>query len=341
MEDSGALLEPLKGGDPAPIRSGNRILALFGGELTAQVLLAHEDDELRVTGQLEEAIGDATDSTLRGAVDRLADRGALEMGRFNGKGRPRETRLTQSGLELQEVVRALERWLELAPDRPLELGEPAAQQAVQALVGGWDAALVRHLAEGPLVISDYHRGLPGYSYTMLKRRLARMRAAGLVYPTGSGEEGEGTAYEASDWLRRAIVPIGAAARWEHRRDPAPVPISGNEVVTAFMLALPVIELPLDTSGRCTLAVGLTGGDRTAPPEIAAVDVTIEDGVVVSCRVGARSEPRSWALGTAREWLAAARKGRFMRLRHGSKGSHVASDVVAALPSILRIGEPAT
>src|SRR5690348_6990735 len=105
-----------------------------------------------------------------------------------------------------------------------------------------------------------------------------MRLAGLVESQQS--ERRGTPYGATDWLRQAIVPMTSAAAWERRYRPMGAqPIGRLGVEAVFLLAVPLLEMPPDFSGKFRLAVEVQGGTT---PIFAGVLVCFEDGVVVSC-----------------------------------------------------------
>ena len=91
--------------------------------------------------------------------------------------------------------------------------------------------------------------------------------------------GAGTPYRATPWLRRAIVPLAAGAWWERRYLADPPLIGRLDVEAAFLLAIPLIELPAGLSGKCRLAVEIQGGSS---PVFAGVLISVEDGKVVSC-----------------------------------------------------------
>lgn len=332
MGDSAAFREAAQVAErPAP-RAGSRALSLFGYDLSAQVLLAYGDEPLS-TPQLEDAVGPVAESSLRAAVGRFVDCGVLACAGDHGRGRTRATELTPAGRELRRVVRVLGRWLELAPSGRCEFRDPIATLIVRALTSAWDSTLVRTLAEERFTLGELSNGISDCSYPALKRRLAKLRAVGLVGP--GADDLRVASYVANEWLRRSIAPLAAAARWEQRHDPgAAEPVQDIDVEAAFLLAMPLLELPAERSGACTLAVGLTREEPDARTRIAAVNVTAEDGRIVVCEPTDRPDPDRWVLGTATEWLEAAQSGDISGLRRGSPRDRLARDIVAALPSIL-------
>ena len=79
--------------------------------------------------------------------------------------------------------------------------------------------------------------------------------------------------DAPEWLRHAIAPLAAAARLEFQLPQGETaPIAPLDVEAAFLLALPLIELPEELQGTCRLTVPVSG----RPPELAGVVVLVED-----------------------------------------------------------------
>lgn len=311
------------------VRAGSRALSVFANALNARVLHAHADGQL-TPRELEEKLGWAPQSSLRAAVTNLSDLGALT--RVNGSGSPgAPTELTEAGHELLPVADALERWLGSAPVDPIPLEDPAAQGIVRVLTAGWDSTIVRALAEQPHTLIELSARISDLNYPALKRRLGKLRSTQLVVPTATEN---GTAYEASEWLRRAIVPLTLAGRWERRHSTGTEPISAIEVEAAFLLTLPLAELPLRSTGVCALAV-LTSEEQTgAKRDVAGVAVEVKGGAIVSCSAGAASSQPTWALGTVDAWLEALVDGRSETLRVSGTKPRLATSIIKALHTTL-------
>jgi hypothetical protein len=124
-----------------------------------------------------------------------------------------------------------------------------------------------------------------------------LRLADLVEPHPG--DGRGTPYRATAWLRRAIVPLAASAWWERRHLADPPQIGRLDVEAAFLLAIPLVELPSGLTGRCRLAVEIQGGSS---PVFAGVLMNVEDGKVVSCSSRLEGEADAWASGSAGTWM---------------------------------------
>jgi DNA-binding HxlR family transcriptional regulator len=202
---------------------------------------------------------------------------------------------------LLEVARILEAWLADAPDGPLELGEPAAKSTVKALVDGWSTAIVRALSARPLTLTELNKLITGTSYPSLERRLGAMRLAGQIEACSGPRRG--TPYAATDWLRRAVAPLLAAARWEREFAPAEsVPLSRIDFEAAFLLSAPLLDLPEDLSGRCRLAVVTRNTEGES--SVAGSMITVEEGRVVSCVSKLPGEASAWVAGSPAAWTPA-------------------------------------
>lgn len=308
------------------VRAGSRALSIFAYSLNARVLRAHADGPLR-PGELEERIGWAPQSSLRSAVCGMCDLDALARHEPADGTQNAVTELTEAGRDLLPVASALERWLGRAPDGAVQLDDAAARGIVRVLTAGWDSTVVRTLAERPLTLTEMNAGIVGLSYPALKRRVAKLRSTRLVTTLRSGNA---AAYAASDWLRLSIFPLAVAGRWEGMHGAEPEPITQVEVEAAFLLTLPLLQLPGDTTGTCTLAV-LAAEDQDGPPDAVGVTVEVEEGRIVSCSSGgAAAPPTTWALGTADAWLDAVIDGQVGELRVSGPKSPLAHNLVMGI-----------
>jgi DNA-binding HxlR family transcriptional regulator len=192
----------------------------------------------------------------------------------------------------------VERWLQDAPQRPIDFDSDEAQRAVAALAEGWSATVVHALARGPLTSRELSRETPGLGHRALRRQLAAMQRAGQV--EARADSGEGIAYALTDWLRAGLAPLVAAARVERRRrTEAATPIDPLDVEAAFQLALPLLELPRELSGSCRLGVNL---DQEGRPGLTGVTAGVDRGRVVSCTRGLAERADAWAAAPAGDWL---------------------------------------
>jgi DNA-binding HxlR family transcriptional regulator len=191
-------------------------------------------------------------------------------------------------------------WLQKAPGGALKLGSEEADAAILALAEGWSATVVHALAAGPLTLSELSRTVGGLGGPALKPRLAAMRDAGLV--EARPNDAEGALYAATDWLRAGIAPLVAAARFEHHFDPMTLPkIESLDVEAAFLLTLPLIELPAELSGLCRLVVELPRVEVILP---AGAMARVEGGRVVSCTPRLEEEADAFATGPPTAWMDA-------------------------------------
>jgi DNA-binding HxlR family transcriptional regulator len=328
----GGVVRPVNDRSRRRRRAGAHLLSLFATPLNGLILRALAEGPLPPPA-LREAVGWPAPSTLRGNLESLAELGAVAMRR--GKGRPRlsDSSLTPLGEELLGVADALEAWLADAPAGPIELGGGASKAAIGALVEAWDTTIVRALAPGPLSLTELNDLISGLSYPTLSRRLAAMHFVGQVERRNL--EGPRRVYRVTDWLRRAVAPLAAAARCElrHLGETAP-PVTWVEVESAFLLAMPLVSLPEATGGDCTLAVDT--GACSARSRLAGVRVEVRDGRVTSCSTRLAENPGTWALGTAESWLDAAFADDSTGLHAGGETPDLPMGMVAAIREALAL-----
>jgi DNA-binding HxlR family transcriptional regulator len=277
-------------------RAGATALSLLAAPLNVHLLQALEDGSLPLI-DLRRAVGSPPQSTMRVYSRTLVELGTLERQRQAAFPGTVEYASTESGRALLGIGQILERWLQEAPVGPISLGTTASKSATKALVEGWSTNIIRALAAKPLSLTDLNRLIPRISYPSLERRLGALRLADLVEPYPG--EGRGTPYRATPWLRRAIVPLAAGAWWERRYLAEPPQIGRLDVEAAFLLAIPLIELPPEVSGKCRLAVEIQSGSS---PVFAGVLICVEDGKVISCSSRLEGEAEGWASGSASGWM---------------------------------------
>lgn len=206
-------------------------------------------------------------------------------------------RPSQAGKDLLFVGSVLERWLADCPDGPLDLG-PGAATPLSALLGGWSSTVIHALAARPMTIAQITEAIGILECDVVEERIDEMLDAGLVELLE--EDGEDDRFAATEWLRTAIAPLAAAARQEVRHpleDTAP--IAALDVQAAFLFTLPLLELPEEVSGTCSLAVDLEDGVAGSPT---GVTVRIEKGRLVSCEVRLEEDVDAWAAASAPAWL---------------------------------------
>jgi DNA-binding HxlR family transcriptional regulator len=179
-------------------------------------------------------------------------------------------------------------------------GTVAAKSAIKALVDGWTTNIMRALAARPLSLGELDRLIASVSYPSLQRRLGAMRLVGQV----EKRPGRESPYVVTDWLRRAIAPLAAAARWErrHMREQAS-PITSHDAEAGFLLSLPLLRLSEGLSGSCRLVVEVVDGKR-----LAGALAEVDHGAVVSCTSRLNGASAAWAVGPATAWLHAVLDG---------------------------------
>jgi hypothetical protein len=206
-------------------------------------------------------------------------------------------RPSRAGRDLLFVSEVLERWLHECPAGPLELG-PDAASALSALLNGWASSVVHALAAKPSTIAEITEEIGVLGREAIEERVEEMLGAGLV--VALRDEGDGERFGATEWLRRAIAPLAAAARQELRHpleDTAP--IAALDVQAAFLLTLPLLELAEELSGTCSLTAELEAGVAGSPTGVTAL---VERGRLLSCEVRLDGDADAWASAPASAWL---------------------------------------
>ncbi len=313
-------------------RVGAHLLSLFATPINGHILRALAGGPLPPAA-LREAVGWPAPSTLRGHLDGLVEIGAVGVSPGEGRSRISDHSLTPMGEELLGVADALGAWLRDAPTGPIELGGSASKAAIRALVDGWDATVVRALAPRPLSLVELDGQISDLSYPALSRRLSAMRLAGLIEQRDKPEE-RGCVYRVTDWLRRAVTPLGMAARCELRHlGAAAPPVTWVDVECTFLLALPLVDLSKARDGECTFAVDTDsrGGGHS---RLAGVRVEVRDGRVAFCSTRLTEDPATWALGAVERWLDAMFSNDCAGLQIGGEKPALAKGMVTAIRQAL-------
>lgn len=278
---------------------------------------------------LQERIDWAAEASIRGAIAGLRKVGALEKRKAAGASNAVETALTAAGEELLAVLDALERWLAECPNGPIAIDDEHVKVAVKALAEGWSSTLMRALAIAPRSLTELSSLIPEVSYPALERRIGWMRASGEIEALPKGPHG--TPYAPTDWLRRAVGALCVAGRCERRHIPDSPPITDVEVEAAFLLSIPLVQLPKTTQGRCLLASGTDAARADGRyPELAGVTVEAVTGKIVSVEADVASEPTTWAIGRSDVWLDAVIDGGVEDLRIGGSNPQLAINLVEGL-----------
>lgn len=227
--------------------------------------------------------------------------------------------LSSEGREALFVASAVEQWLHRAPGGPIDFESAEAERAVAALIDGWSAALVHALARGPMTRAELADAIDGLGARRLHDLLSAMQGAGLV--EAAGGEGEGTPggdgealYSMTDWLRRGIAPLIAAARLEREQElEGAVPPDASDAEAALRMALALIEMPRELSGVCALRVR-PDDPQAGPPT--GVTARLDCGEVVSCESGFEQRADAWALGSLDDWMQIAIEFKSTAVRTG-------------------------
>jgi hypothetical protein len=103
-----------------------------------------------------------------------------------------------------------------------------------------------------------------------------------------------------------------------------------DVVAAFMLALPLVQLSAGADGACALAVLSLDERNDSKRSVAGVALELREGEVVSCSADAAGEQPTWALGTVDTWLEALAGGHASSLRVSGAKPSLPGDIVKAL-----------
>jgi DNA-binding HxlR family transcriptional regulator len=327
--DVAAEAEGSQAGSVAPenrFRAGERVLTLLATPLNLMVLRALADRPMRLA-ELRQATGLPAQTTLRGHLASLGEIGVLTKRPTSQMPYAVESELTAMGVELLDVAARLEAWLNHSPKAPVSLESGAAKGVVKAFVDGWGSTMMADLAAKPMSLTELDRHIADLSYPALERRLSSMRLAGLI--ESQPGRGGGTPYAVTEWGRRGVVPLTVAAHCErvHLRDRA-APITQGDMEAAFMLALPLVNLPADVAGSCQLEVEADAVVR----EQAGVRVEIERGRVVACDSGLGPSSAAFAVGSASRWFTAIKDGTASLLSTG--GGQLAEGLVTGLHSAL-------
>lgn len=199
--------------------------------------------------------------------------------------------LDEPGAELLYVGHVLQQWLRNSPVGPLRLGEEESSLALGALVSGWSSTVAHALSGAAPTMEELEGATGAVRSEVLAVRVDSMVDVGLLEPLedAAGE----TRYAATRWLRQGVAPLAAAARYERRQeDEDTAPPDVLDVGAAFLLALPLLELPADLSGTCRLAVQLPGEDEA----LTGATAHVENGHVIF--VDLRLDPTAPSSATA-------------------------------------------
>jgi DNA-binding HxlR family transcriptional regulator len=279
------------------VRAGSHALSLLAVPLNVHVLTALAEEPKALT-DLRRAVGSPPQTTMRAHLRNLTQARILERRRQNDFPGSVDYQLDGAGRDLLTVMGALEAWLAEAPiGGPQSPGSAAAKSSLKALIDGWDSTMIRALAARPFSLTELNKLISVLNYPSLERRLGALRLGGLVQ--ASPGRTRATPYEASDWLRRAIGPLVAAIGWERQHLPV-APVGRIDIEAIFLLAIPMLSLPAEISGRCRFAVELR--DSAGDGALAGIMVAVEEGRIVSCVARLQGDATAWASGNPVAWI---------------------------------------
>jgi DNA-binding HxlR family transcriptional regulator len=289
----------VKGKGEIGTRAGTHALSLLAQPLNVAVIQALAEQP-RSLIDLRRAAGSPPQTTMRGHLRALTELGVLERRRRNDFPGALDFDLTACGRELLGVADVLTTWLATAPAGPLQLGDRAAKSAIKALVEGWSTTIVRALAARPLALTQLASIISEVSYPSLERRLTAMRLVGQLETTAGSSRGR--PYVVTRWLRGAVAPIAAAARWERLHSlAAALPLTRLDTEATFLLAVPLLRPATELSGSCRLAVEVPNGNGG---RLAGAVVSVEAGRVASCTTNLQGHADAWVSGSAPAWFRA-------------------------------------
>ncbi len=293
-------------------RAGTQALSLLGTPPNPFVLRALAEGSSSLA-ELQSR-GGSPRSTLRTRLRDLIAAGVIAQRSLDFP-RVSAYELTPAGEELLFVAEALERWLGESPTTHCPLGGEGAKAAIGALAEGWSATLLRALAAKPLSIADLDSLIVTFNYPSLERRIAAMRLCGQV--EACVDRGREIPYAVTAWLRHGVAPLLAAIRWEQRHPVEDVgPLAAIDVEAVFLLAMPMLKLSRDLSGRCRFAVELPKGDGK---RLAGALTELQEGALTACSSRLEGSVEAWASGPVAAWLGALIDGDMTSLELGGDG----------------------
>ncbi|MBS1680029.1 MAG: winged helix-turn-helix transcriptional regulator [Actinobacteria bacterium] len=289
----------------------------------------------RSGAELLAAIGDPPRTTAHQRFRELIDLGTLRRRRRSEFPRRSTYELTPTGELMLELSSTVGSWLAAAPSGRIALGSATAQRAINTLLAGWTSSIVATLAENPISLTELDRSVDSIPYPSLERRLFALRQTGLIDVASANAKG--IPYEATEWLRRAVVPILAAATFErHLRDTQS--LTACEMRAALLLAAPLVRLGPSDALRIALVVHpRPSQDETPGSQRAPIGATIEirEGRATTVSPTVSDDAPNWAMGTAARWSEAVLTGSCLGLRVGGERPEQTSELVEAMAQAFR------
>lgn len=316
----------VKPGGKRSHRAGARATALLTAPLNLRILRALAEEPRRLV-DLRHAADQPPEATLRLYLRALADGNLVAKRKLDAFPGVLRYELLPAGRQLITVAGVFQDWLAEAPSGPVAMGERGAKNAIKALADGWDTGMLRALAARPFSLTELAMLISDVPYPSLERRLSAMRSLGLVVARPRRGNGNATPYAVTEWMRRGVAPLAAAARWEHEHFPAEgIAVSRRDAETIFLLAIPLIGcLPEGLSGSCRLAV--------ETKDLSGITAEIEKGRIVNCTSRLEGNTDAWALGAVQAWFAAVIERDSGRLQLGGERD-LARSLLSGLHEVL-------
>jgi hypothetical protein len=278
------------------------LLRLLTESITGVELV--DDSELPEAGDPADLQALFSDPYLLEPVDPEADRNDPDT-----KFKP-----TPAGREVPFVGAILQQWLSRHPSGPIELDEEAGE-LLWPLLSGWSSTVIHALAAGARTVTEVHESIQVLDFETVEHHIAMLENADLLEAQPCAEDEE-EPFAITEWLRLSVAPLSTAARMELRFPPGDTaPITAADVEAAFHLTLPMLRLPEELSGSCSLAVEL---DEDVGDSPAGVTARVEKGLVVSCETGIAEDVDAWASASAADWLDTVIESNVTSVRSGGE-----------------------
>ena len=318
-------------GDPIAdrLRAGGRALLLLADPASILILRQLASGPLE-NSELFDRVEHVSRSTY---FDRMRDLEALSLiTRKRQADVPpiAECRLTDAGVRLLPVADLLEAWLAGSPQGPLQLEDAYATAVIKVLAVAGGSALLRSLAERPRSLPELAELVHGLGYRKLERIARDLVKAGLAERVAVG--GRLSHYGVTPWARQAAGPLAAAIRWERYEIPTrSASVSSIEAEGGLLLALPLIELSVDSAGTCAL---LVDADAPSAGSLGGAVVQLVDGRPISWAPATAPgfKVDAWARGAALAWLDAVSDACSPDLQLGGNNT-LAEKVVSGLREV--------
>ena len=283
-------------GERVGLRAGSLALLVLSDSLNLAVLRQLRDGPLMASELLDELR--ASRATRFKRLLQLEELGLIVREKHSGWPPPTYCRLSEAGRGLLAVAERFEVWFARRQWRQGG-GEIERARAIKALASGWCSTLVRWLAEGPRSATELEALTPPEtSHHDVKRALSALSESGLAerLPRRIGRRHP---YSLTPSGRETAAPLAAAIHWERgllwEPDPAREALAAE---TLLYMAAPLVAMPLEIEGACTMLIEDEGG----------ISAAIADGRVVAGLPITTGDVKAEALGTGRDWLTVLATG---------------------------------